>query len=99
MIFWQDSKHTCYEARFRIDQVEHTDSRFYDLMVQNGKGTDKHSIHLTVRGSYTGKFTRPSIFNIRIVSRVDRYTYYVPTFINEQIMHKLYVGTYSTYVL
>lgn len=45
-----DEREDCYEARLHVQDVEPSDSRSYYLAVENDKGTDRHAVHLTVRG-------------------------------------------------
>ena len=47
-----DEREDCYEARLRVQDVEPSDSRSYYLAVENDKGTDRHSVHLIVRGEF-----------------------------------------------
>jgi hypothetical protein len=48
--FPQDKREDCYEARLHVREVDHEDSRSYYLAVENERGTDRHAIHLAVKG-------------------------------------------------
>jgi hypothetical protein len=49
-LFPQDERDGCYEARLHVKEVDPADSRNYYLAVENDRGTDRHAVHLAVRG-------------------------------------------------
>jgi hypothetical protein len=49
-MFLQDAREDCYEARLHVREVDPADSRNYYLAVENERGTDRHAVHLSVRG-------------------------------------------------
>lgn len=66
-----DEREDCYEARLYVQDVEPSDSRSYYLAVENEKGSDRHAVHLTVRGEYsrdgesTAPRTSPTLIHLR----------------------------------
>lgn len=53
-VLWQqERREDCYEAKLHVREVDPTDSRTYFLRVENERGTDRHFLRLAVRGSYT----------------------------------------------
>lgn len=52
----QDSREDCYLATLHITDADIHDSRPYYLVVENDRGIDRHAIHLSVEGTFTGAF-------------------------------------------
>lgn len=46
----QEAREDCYLATFRIEDADATDSRDYNLAVENDRGTDRHGVRLYVNG-------------------------------------------------
>lgn len=51
----QDKREDCYLATLHINQADIQDARPYYLVVENERGTDRHSITLKVEGIFPGK--------------------------------------------
>lgn len=51
----QDKREDCYVATLHINQADIQDARPYYLVVENERGTDRHSISLKVEGIFPGK--------------------------------------------
>jgi hypothetical protein len=49
-----DHREDCYLATLHINQADVQDSRPYYLVVENERGTDRHSIYLKVEGIFPG---------------------------------------------
>ena len=54
--FIQDEREDCYEAKFTVKDVDLSDQRNYYLAVENERGTDRHAVHLAVKGEYDPLF-------------------------------------------
>lgn len=52
----QDQREDCYLATLHINQADAQDSRPYYLVVENERGSDRHSITLKVEGMFPGAF-------------------------------------------
>jgi hypothetical protein len=50
----QDKREDCYIATLHINQADIQDARPYYLVVENERGTDRHSISLKVEGIFPG---------------------------------------------
>ncbi len=50
----QDKREDCYLATLHINQADIQDARPYYLVVENERGTDRHSITLRVEGMFPG---------------------------------------------
>jgi hypothetical protein len=50
----QDRREDCYIATLHINQADVQDARPYYLVVENERGTDRHSITLKVEGIFPG---------------------------------------------
>lgn len=43
-------------ATLHISETDSHDSRPYYLVVENDRGIDRHAVHLSVEGTFTGAF-------------------------------------------
>ena len=49
-------KEDCYISTLRILEAQKSDSFTYELRLSNAHGTDRHAIHLVIRGKMLKKF-------------------------------------------